>query len=201
MQAKRLIMLCAVFMLLCTASVVADSMWGSYNGYDKAKVIVNGSELQENGVPAIIMNGSTLLPLRQVANSLNAVVKWDNDKKTASLYKPDVHMFIAEEVGKNYSLKNPFSIVDYGITRSFDVFAQIDNLKTNVSSVKITIVSPSGETVGSVEDTLSDSSESFWYTAHYKLKFAEKGNYTVNFAIIDGDNIETIVSKKNILSE
>ncbi|WP_409341174.1 stalk domain-containing protein [Paenibacillus sp. MBLB4367] len=201
MQAKRLIILCVAFMLLCTATVFADSMWGTYNGYEKAKVYVNDSELKEGSVPAIVMNGSTLLPLRQVANSLDAIVKWDNDKKTASIYKPNVHMFIAEEVGKNYSLKNPFSIVDYGITRSFDVFAQIDNLKTSANRVKITIVSPGGETVGTVEDALSGSAESFWYTAHYKIKFAEKGNYAVKFAIIDGDGNESVVSQKSILSE
>ena len=107
MQAKRSIILCVAFMLLCTATVFADSMWGTYNGYEKVKVFVNDTELAENDVPAIVMNGSTLLPLRQTANSLNAIVKWDNDRKTANIYKPNVHMFIAEEVGKNYSLKNP----------------------------------------------------------------------------------------------
>jgi len=62
--------------------VSAASINGEYKGNPIVKVYVNGQEVRSE-VPAHIVDGSTLLPMRAVAESLGANVKWD--EKTYSV--------------------------------------------------------------------------------------------------------------------
>ncbi|WJH33119.1 copper amine oxidase N-terminal domain-containing protein [Paenibacillus sp. CC-CFT747] len=204
MKAKRVAVLICVFSMLFTATVFADSLWGSYEGYSKAKVRINGSDVAfpEGDVPAFVMNGRTVLPLRQLTDSLQAMVKWDNDAKTADIYKPNVHMFFAQDVSnKDYSLQKPFAKVDQGKTVNFVVFSQVDNLKLHVDGFKISITAPSGEEAApALEVPLDTNEESFWYPWPFKVNFTQKGNYTVKFSFLL-NNEYTVVSQKVIVSE
>src|SRR5665647_34482 len=100
MKAKRLIILTLVFSMVFGATVYADTLWGSYNGFPKAKVFVNDSEVifKDGEVPAIVIDGSTVLPIRKVAEKLQAIVEWKPETMTANIYKPNVHMFVSEDV-------------------------------------------------------------------------------------------------------
>jgi branched-chain amino acid transport system substrate-binding protein len=83
---KRTIPFVMILFLLITVVVAAEST-NKYNGYNTVKVIVNNSELKTD-VPAIIMDGRTLLPLRKVAEAVNGIVTWDAANRTASILKP-----------------------------------------------------------------------------------------------------------------
>jgi hypothetical protein len=112
-------------------------------------------------------------------------------------------MFFVHEVSKDYTtLKQPFGKVSRGDTIDFIVFAQIDNLKTNVNSFKISIKSPNGEDVVSpVEQPVTQSSDSYWLPWQFKnVSFDEYGKYTVQFSINAGDGYQ-VVSEKQITSE
>ncbi|HOV25071.1 MAG TPA: copper amine oxidase N-terminal domain-containing protein [Pseudobacteroides sp.] len=91
---KRTIPFVMILFLLITVVVAAEST-NKYNGYNTVKVIVNNSELKTD-VPAIIMDGRTLLPLRKVAEAVNSIVTWDAANRTASILKPQVNIIFAE---------------------------------------------------------------------------------------------------------
>lgn len=203
MKYKRLALLTLALCMVAGGAAIADSRWGSYAGYSKVRINVNGSTLDPDGVPAFVIDGSTVLPLRQVADSFNAIVKWDSANQTADIYKPNVNMFVAQEVsGKDYStIKKPFGKVGSGSTMTFDVFVQVDNLLTDVSGFQISILDPFGNVVDSQTQSISGSPDNFWFATPFsKVKFSETGNYTVRFAFeVNGGY--TTVSEKLIVSE
>lgn len=203
MRFKRSSVLTLALSFLAAGTVFADSIWGSYEGYAKAKIFVNDAEIKfpDGTAPAFVINGSTMIPLRQAADALQAIVKWDDSNKTASIYKPNVSMFVAKDVGsKDYSVQQPFGKVTAGETMNFVVFAQVDNLKTGVSGFQITIEDPSGSVVDSREETLGQTGDSFWYTWPFQVKFEQKGNYKVKFEF-EYDGNYAIVAEKLIVSE
>lgn len=202
---QRIFALMLVFFVLSTAAVVASSIWGDFKGYNVARLIVNDStqEFGDSDVPPLIMDGSTVLPLRAVSDALQALVKWDNSNKTAYLFKPNVHLFFTTEVRKDSAIV-PFGVVERGKQADFIVFAQVDNLKTSINSVKVSIVSPSGqEAAAPVVKAITDSKESFWLKVPlYGVSFDEAGTYVVKFAMkADGASDYAVVSEKQIQSE
>lgn len=203
MRFKRPLVLTLAFSLLAAGGVFADSIWGSYEGFAKAKLIVNDTEVKipDGTAPSFVINGTTMVPLRQAADALHAIVKWDDTNKTVNIYKPNVSMFVAKEVAtKDYSVKQPFGKVTAGETMNFVVFAQVDNLKTSVTGLRITVEDPSGNEVDSKKESLAQPGDSFWYTWLFKVKFADKGNYKVKFEL-EQDGRYTTVEEKLITSE
>lgn len=199
MNIKRWAVLTLVLCLVTGGAAVADSRWGNYEGYSKVRVNVNGDTMSMDGVPAFNVNGSTVLPLRQVAEAFNAIVKWDSGTQTANIYKPNVDMFVAQEASTS-NIKKPFGKVDQNTTRSFDVFVQVDNLLTGVDGFKLSILDPYGSEVDSSVNSIDGSQDNFWFIAPFKVKFSESGNYTVRFAF-DVDGKYVTVSEKLIVSE
>jgi hypothetical protein len=214
MKAKRLIILTLVFSMVFGATVYADSLWGNYNGFPKAKVYVNDSEVtfKDGEVPAIVIDGSTVLPIRKVAEKLQAIVQWDKETMTANIYKPNVHMFVSEDVkvDKNKQvavIKSPFSVVETGKTVQFVVVVQVDGLKADATGFKISIIKPDGDEYDSKEVPAGSSSTSllpsiFGYTSlPFDLKFTQKGTYLVSFSFKDREDNYTVISQKSIVSE
>jgi branched-chain amino acid transport system substrate-binding protein len=70
-----LLLVAALFFLVCVSPSFANSS-DTYRGYPAVKVIVNGDELK-NDIPAIVLDGRTLVPLRSVYEALGANVQWD----------------------------------------------------------------------------------------------------------------------------
>jgi hypothetical protein len=214
MKAKRLIVLTLVFSMVFGATVYADSLWGSYNGFPKAKVFVNDSEVtfKDGEVPALVIDGSTVLPIRKVAEKLQAIVQWDKDTMTANIYKPNVHMFVSEDVkiDKNKQvavIKSPFSVVETGKTVQFVVVVQVDGLKAETTGFKLSIIKPDGDEYDSKEVLPDNSSSSrlpsiFGYTSlPFDVKFSQKGTYLIRFSFKDKEDKYTIISQKSIVSE
>jgi hypothetical protein len=205
MKVQRILALMLMFFVLSTAAVVASSIWGDFKGNSIARLIVNEEtvEFGDSDVPPLIVDGKTVLPLRAVSDALQALVKWDNSNKTAYLYKPNVHMFFTTEVRKDSAIV-PFGVVERGKEVDFIVFAQVDNLKSSINSVQVSVVSPSGKSVITpVVKSISESKESFWLKVPlYGVSFNEAGTYVVKFAMKqDGSNDYSVVSEKQIQSE
>ncbi len=68
------------------------------------------------------MKGSAVVPARILSDTLQSIVKWDNGSRTVSVYKPNVHMFVAKKVEDDYSIKQPFGGVKKGDRLDFAVF-------------------------------------------------------------------------------
>jgi hypothetical protein len=193
------------FSILGAATAAAASLWGDFEGFNRTKVYINSEEKQfaDGETPSFQVGDEPVLPLKVLKDSLHSLFKWDNGTKTLDIYKPNVHMFVAKEVGKDYSIKTPFGGVKKGDTMDFAVFAQVDSLKTEFYSFKISIETPSGvDAAAPHEKVVNGQRESFWYPWPFNVKFNEAGNYTVKFSIKqDESSGYTVVSEKVIVSE
>ncbi|WP_245954574.1 stalk domain-containing protein [Paenibacillus flagellatus] len=165
---------------------------------------LNNSGVATDDVPAFMINGRVVLPLRSLSDSLNAIVKWDDDTKTASIYKPNVHMFVATDIAKDDSPKTPFGKVSKGKKLSFVVAAQVDSLATPIHSFRIDLVAPDGSVIRSTDAVaLEGSKDSFWYSWPLEgVTFDASGTYKVQFKIkLDDSRDYAVVSEKTITSE
>lgn len=72
MKIKWTALILAVLLVFVTASMCFAG--------DTVKVYVNGKEIQ-NDVPAHIINGSTMLPVRAIAEAMDAEVEWDQNTR------------------------------------------------------------------------------------------------------------------------
>lgn len=205
MKVPRLLTLVLSLSLFGATGAFASSMWGDYEGFSKVKLLINDEEKQysDSETPAFLVKGSAILPVRTLSESLHSLVRWDNGSKTVSVYKPNVHMFVAEKVKDDYSVQTPFGAVVKGTRMDFAVFAQVDSLKTPFYSFKISIETPSGKQVASHEEVVDGEKESFWYPWPFTgFTFSEAGDYKVNFSIkLDADGDYTDVSQKVIISK
>lgn len=204
MNVKRLAVLTAAVVVLGAGVVYAGSPWGDYKGYEKVRVQLNNVDVTTGDVPAFLIDGRVVLPLRALSDSLNAFVKWDDATRTVSIYKPNVHMFVATELGKDDSPKTPFGKVSKGNKLDFVVAAQVDSLVTPIESFRIDLVAPDGTVIrSSGAFTLQENRESFWYSWPVSgVTFDMAGSYKVRFQIRTADSQEDVtVSEKTILSE
>lgn len=197
MKARRTVILALAFTLLLTGVASTSSMWGTYEGYSKVQLYLNGSRLDTgDGVPAFLINGSTVLPLRQVAESMNAIVQWDGATQTAKIYKPNVSIFVAEKVYNNGDIKTPFGAVEIGHKRGFDVFVQVDNLQIPIDGIKLSVLDPKGKEVASTtSQPNTDYGSNFWFTYHFDVQFVEEGNYKIQFALKVADRYQVVEEK------
>ena len=180
-----------VLLSLCGGTIIFAN-----DAAQKVRILVNGGELNDSG---LMIDGKTYLPLREVANALNAIVKWDNANKRATVYKPNVHMFL-------YNKGNsPFGVVEKGFQGKIKVFSQIDNLQTDIAAVKFSIVDPYGKekTIQSkdVANEMKDK-DIFWFISEeFDYKFESTGIYTLRFYLKAESSEEwAVVSEKQIPS-
>lgn len=80
---KKFILVVALFLVFAGVAT-ASSLNGDYKGNPIVNVTINGNKVNSD-VPAIIYEGSTLIPLRSAAEALGANVSWDSSTLTASL--------------------------------------------------------------------------------------------------------------------
>jgi len=89
----RRTVLSLVILLALTATVYAGAQ---YKGYPVVNVLVNAWELAFDDVPAVILDGRTMLPVRKVAESMNAIVTWNEQSRSVSILKPEVSVVFTE---------------------------------------------------------------------------------------------------------
>ncbi|PZE22586.1 stalk domain-containing protein [Paenibacillus xerothermodurans] len=204
MKAPRLLTLVLSMSLFGTTGALASSIWGDYQGFDKVKMLINGKEqrFQEEEAPPFLIEGNAVFPVRQLSESLHALVRWNNSTQTVSVYTPNVNLLVSEHVSTD-SIKMPFGRVPHGKQIDFAVFAQVDTLKTPYHSFRISIESPSGsQAVDPHVKAAGGEKESFWYSWPFTVAFKEKGDYVVKFAIqLDEGSDYTVVAEKVIVSE
>lgn len=105
MRKKLIQCLCFALMLLLPFGAFA-SVNGLYRGYSIANVRING-EIATPEVPAFVVDGRTMVPLRLVAENLGADVSWDKDSFTVNIntntiinnVKSEREIYFANEIG------------------------------------------------------------------------------------------------------
>lgn len=210
MKARKIMALVLVILVFSAASATAGTLWGTYSGYAKINVAVNGEEkVFKNGeVPAISFEGTTMMPVRAMAQSFGVLTKWDEANQTVNFYKPNVNLTIVEDITidkKNdlYKFGYPFGKVKKNSKLDFSVLVAVDNLKTEISSLMLSIHSPSGEVVASNEEPFDAYLESFWLPMRMKnVSFDEEGSYSVKLSLKLTDSSSYVaVAEAPIISE
>ncbi|MWC26795.1 stalk domain-containing protein [Paenibacillus sp. MMS18-CY102] len=187
MKASKIIIAMMLLSVWGGSMIFADSV------AQKVRVVVNGSELDDAG---LLQDGKTYLPLRQIAGTLQALVSWDENSKKVTVYKPNVHMFLFQDnvIFGNVNKNNRYT---------FKVFAQIDNLLTDVAAVKVSIFDPYGSEKVIQQQTVNVTKDNFWFrTEDIKYNFDAAGKYSVRFYMKAGDSDEwRQVSEKLITAQ
>ncbi|MBD2862102.1 stalk domain-containing protein [Paenibacillus oceani] len=81
---KRKIAMIAAGMLIAASGVAWGAGSGEYKGFPVVNVVVNGKTVQGEA-PGINLEGTTLVPLRAIGESLGAKIGWDSATSTATL--------------------------------------------------------------------------------------------------------------------
>ncbi len=188
---KKVIIAFILLLLFNVITVYAGtSLYGYYHDYDKVKVMVNGKELDSN-VPAFIIDSTTVIPLRAVVESLDTIVKWDDEKKVAEIVKPNVNMQFTANPYKDkdaYVIYSPFGKIPsnrrYNFT--FYVYSEVDNLPHENVQVKLVLKQPDGTIMQETDVQSFDASveNSLLYFDHFDdITFYDLGNYSVDFLL------------------
>lgn len=77
----------AILVSFCVGAL-AGSRWGDYKGYSVVRVLINGAEARGD-VPAINIDGRTMVPARLVAEALGAQADWDQENYTTIISDPE----------------------------------------------------------------------------------------------------------------
>lgn len=185
---KILILVCVV--MIWSATVAFASAAG-----DKIKVIVNNSSLGEIGE---IIDNSTYLPLRKVAESLHAIVNWNTSSKNVELYTPNVHMFLYNSSNGD---ETTFGEVKKGFNGKIKVFAQVDNVEFKLNAVKFTIVDPSGKETLIQQIKVDKTRDNYWFvTDESSYRFAQSGKYTVRCYMKTVYNDDWAVTSEKVIN-
>jgi len=182
-------------------SALLLSLWGGSMIFadtvsQKIKVSVNGLALSESG---IVVDGTTFLPIRQLADSLNAFISW-GDNKQVNINKPNIHMMT---MSVNSNGVYPFQAVEKGSTVTFYVLVHGDSLSTPISAAKMEIVDPGNTAKELYYESNPENLNIFQLrTKELKYKFASEGEYKVRMYMMPASGSEwTLVSEKLIFSK
>jgi len=181
-----------VIILLSLLSLWGGTMIFANTATQKVKTIINDAVQEESGV---VIDGKTYLPVRQLANAFQSILEWDNVNKKATIYKPNVHMFLFKD-------NEVFGNVNRGYQGKFKVFAQVDSMKTSTAAVKVTITDPYGKETVIQESSVNTKNDNFWFvTENIEYKFEHKGDYPIRFYMkVKSSDDWTSVSEKMIIS-
>lgn len=193
MKLKRLFLLVLAFTLIGSASVWADEAIKYRN---KVNVIVNGKALSAPGVLLEIDGvAKTMLPTRDIADILQAMVVWDDETKTVNIYKPNVHITLTTQ-NKDGSY-GTFGSVYYQSNIDFYIFTQIDSLRTKIQNLKFEVLDPYGDIVFESEHELDSADEELWFRTPVSMKFQYLGKYKVRvYMKPEGQQQYSLVSEK-----
>lgn len=198
----------------------ANGINGFFKGFPIVKVMVNGDEVKSD-IPAINFNGSTMLPLRKMAENLNFAVEWDDKTWTASVTKPQVDMILCDYYGEAESpeqaleiqddygrtllidriIGNPFSRFETG-TYSFNAYIDVSGLESGKSYVdRLLIVDSEGNTIYTSPQNepylMPQGQSGFLYTLGIQdITFASTGVYTMKYQLSVGGEYMTVYEKQ-----
>jgi hypothetical protein len=176
-----------VMALMMAFSIMGGTAISAESAKDQVQLIING-EVSKDG--AVVIDGKTYVPIRD----FNGLVNFDPSGGKVVFDQPNVHMFL-------FKGDTVFGNVNKGNKVKFNVFSQIDTLKTDISGVKVAITDPSGNVKDiQSQDIKGAQKDNFWFrTNDFTYDFKTAGNYRVGFYIKESkDGSYTLVSEKVI---
>ncbi|WP_019636102.1 hypothetical protein [Paenibacillus fonticola] len=180
-----------IMVLVLAFSLTGGSMLFADSATQKVKLNINGRDVEDGGY---VIDGKTYVPVRE----LEGLVEYDEATKKVSYYTPNVHIFL-------FKGNEIFSKIEKGLKLKFSVFSQIDNLKTDISAVKVTITAPDG-TSKTIQTQTKDGKDGkefgsnfYFITDEYTYDFKNAGTYTIGFYMkpAKGNSDYVLVAEKN----
>lgn len=189
MKMKKTMMVLCIIMIWCSMMIFANA------SSSKIKVIVNGSNLGEIGA---LIDGNTYLPLRKIGESLNAIIDWNGDSKSAMIYKPNVHMFI---YNSSNGSETTFGEVAKGFNGKVKIFAQVDNINFKLEAVKFTIVDPNGKETAIQSIDVNKTRDNYWFvTDETSYRFSASGKYIIRCYMKTEFSNDWVVTSEKIIT-
>ncbi|SDF05932.1 hypothetical protein SAMN04488542_105100 [Fontibacillus panacisegetis] len=179
MKWRRVAILVTVFSLMGGSLLFADSS-------QKMRLLFNGLEVEDGGY---VIEGKTYIPARD----LNGMIEYNESTKTVNYNKPNVHMFLFAEETVFGDIKKTGKL-------KFNVFSQIDNLKTDISAVRVSITAPDGSSKVIQTSEIKEQRDTFWFrTEDYTYDFKTAGKYIVGFYMKSSSGTDfSLVAEKGI---
>lgn len=170
---KKLIVLVLCVMILPATMIHASSNQSEVSVYLNNVVQKQSGLLTEQGL---------FLPAEQLSENLLALFSLDESGKTIRIYKPNVNMVLIDNDGKIFGkVKIPSRI-------TFSTLLQVDNLKIEISDIKLVITDPTDKTEIIDNQQIKEKGENFWFkSTDTTYSFNTKGTYTIQvyFKVID----------------
>lgn len=102
----RLPSLVMAFLLMsCTIVRASDSVESTYKGFNTVHILLNQKQISSE-VPAINVDGTSLVPLRVIAETLNAQIAWYPETSTVNISTENSPTAVGNDDDKN---EGPFS--------------------------------------------------------------------------------------------
>ncbi len=203
-----MVVACLIF-ILCLGMVTAYAANpnGLFKGFTKVLIEVNGMMVKFDDVPAFMIadknDAKTVLPLKEVGETLNAMVEWDTDTYTANIVKPNVHILLSQtsefkEV-EGIPMFKPFSLVRSGSTYSFVIYTEIDNLPKKEYQVKVVLENSEGTVLIDSDEKSNNINHSVLSSFIFKktvndFSFKEKGTYKIKIMMKRAGTKDSFVS-------
>jgi hypothetical protein len=140
------ILLVTIMFLLFAGVVSASTINGDYKGNPIVKVIFNGIKI-DSEVPAIVIDGVTMIPLRAIADNMDSVVSWNADTYTVGIYQ---RSFITSQAQQNYSFED--AVHELGFPGSNQITVAARDLAIELLEIRKT----KKQSDYSVQDALKD---------------------------------------------
>lgn len=154
-----------------------------YGASSQSEVSVHMNNVVQKQPGILSSEGDVFLPAEQLSEDLFALFSLDESGQTVHIYKPNVNIVLTDKDGGIFGkVKIPGRI-------AFSTLLQVDNLKTEISDVKITITDPADKTETIDTQPIKNTENHFWFkSAEYTYSFNTKGAYTVQVYFKDTDS-------------
>lgn len=197
---RKIAILVVLALLTTTGFVYAASVNGTFAGLPIVNVKVNGETLKP-AVPGVVLQGRTMLPARAIAESLDAVVSWDQATMTATVTKPDVNMVFVDEItienDGSWTLSNVGrTIHSLGKDKWSYIYYTVGPMPKQLYSFRVALTSPEGEILktSDIFEYVIDETGLMGQVFMEDITYQKPGNYVYKFQIKFNNQFETVES-------
>ncbi|RAV03066.1 hypothetical protein DQG13_08410 [Paenibacillus sp. YN15] len=139
-EMKRKILLATILGSFFFSGIAfSEVMHGSFKGFPIVKLFIDGKEIN-NEVPAIVVDGNTLVPLRVISEALGREISWDGDSQSVFVGKKPSNSN-AQSTNQNFEFSGLNDYYDDGLLGIYHVTGQVKNISGERTSrfIEITV--------------------------------------------------------------
>ncbi|MRN52267.1 hypothetical protein [Paenibacillus monticola] len=151
--------------------ILPGTMLYAASSQSEVSVYVNNVVQKQSG---ILSEGEAFIPAEQLSENLYGLLSVEESGNTVRIYKPNVNTTLLDDKGGIFGkVKSPARI-------TFSTLVQVDNLKTEISDIKITITDPADKTEVIDTQQINNKEENFWFkSVEFTYNFNTKGSYAI----------------------